>query len=74
MNIIPIAQIALSIILVVLILLQERSGGLSGLLGGGEAGGFYQARRGMQKTIFIASIVIAVVFAGLAVAQLIWNF
>jgi protein translocase SecG subunit len=64
----PIAQIIVSVLLVTLILLQERSGGISGLLGGGE-GGFYQARRGLEKTIFIATIVLAVVFVALAIAQ-----
>lgn len=70
---IPIIQIILSVALTILILLQERSGGTSGLLGGGDGGGFYQARRGMQRVIFGATIVIAIVFAGLAVAELIWQ-
>ena len=69
---VPILQIVLSVALVILILLQERSSGTSGLLGGGEGGGFYQARRGMQRVIFGATIVIAVIFAALAIAQLIW--
>lgn len=67
---IPILQIAIAIILIVLILLQERSAGLSGIFGG-EGGGFYQTRRGLEKTIFIATIVFAVLFVGLAVYQLI---
>jgi preprotein translocase subunit SecG len=67
---IPILQIAIAIILIVLILLQERSAGLSGIFGG-ESGGFYQTRRGLEKTIFIATIVFAVLFVGLAVYQLI---
>ncbi len=65
--IIPILQIAISIALVVLILLQERSGGLSGLLGGEGGAGFYQARRGLEKMIFTATIILAVAFVGLAI-------
>jgi protein translocase SecG subunit len=66
---IAIIQIIIAIAIIALILLQERSSGMSGLFGGGE-GGFYQARRGMEKTIFIATIVLAVLFVGLAVWQL----
>ena len=63
-------QILLAVAIVILILLQERSSGISGLLGG-DGGGYYQARRGMEKTIFIATIVLAVVFVALAIWQLV---
>ncbi len=66
---ISVIQIILSLIIVVLILLQERSSGISGLLGG-EGGGFYQARRGMEKVIFYATIALIVVFVGIAVYRL----
>jgi preprotein translocase subunit SecG len=67
--VIAIIQIILSIVIIALILLQERSSGMSGLLGGsGE--GYYQARRGMEKIIFYSTIVLAVVFVALAVYQL----
>lgn len=68
--IVPIAQIAISVLLVVLILLQERSAGLSGIFGG-EGGGFYQTRRGLEKTIFASTIILAVVFVALAIFQLV---
>ena len=68
--IIPITQVVVSVLLIVLILLQERSAGLSGIFGG-ESGGFYQTRRGMEKLICWGTIVLAVVFMGLAVMQLI---
>lgn len=70
MKIIPIIQIVVSVVLVTLILLQERSAGMSGILGGGDAGGVYQTRRGLARIVFYATIVLAVVFAGLAIAQL----
>ncbi|MBI4087681.1 MAG: preprotein translocase subunit SecG [Candidatus Liptonbacteria bacterium] len=70
--IIPILQIILSIVIVVLILLQERSAGLSGIMGGeGGGGGFYQTRRGLEKVIFRATVVLCVIFVGLAVFQLV---
>lgn len=68
--IVPILQIIIAIVLVILILLQERSAGLSGIFGG-EGGGFYQTRRGLEKMIFIATIALAIVFVGLAIFQLI---
>jgi protein translocase SecG subunit len=70
MKIIPVAQIIISVILVVLILLQERSAGMSGLLGGGDSGGVYQTRRGLERIIFYGTIFLAIAFAVLAVTQL----
>jgi preprotein translocase subunit SecG len=68
--IIPIAQIAVAVLLVALILLQERSAGLSGLFGG-EGGGFYQTRRGVEKIIFYSTVILSLVFVALAVFQLV---
>ena len=65
-----ILQIAISIALIVLILLQERSAGLSGIFGG-EGTGFYQTRRGIERTVFWGTIILGIVFAGLAIYQLI---
>lgn len=66
---ITVLQIIVSVALIGLILLQERSAGLSGIFGG-ETGGVYQTRRGLEKTIFYGTIVLAVVFAGLAIIKL----
>jgi len=67
---IAIIQIILSVLIIALILLQERSSGMSGLLGG-DSGGFYQARRGMEKGIFYATIILTVTFVALAIYQLV---
>ncbi len=69
-TIIPIIQIIVSVLLVGLILLQERSAGLGGLFGGET--GVYQVRRGFEKIIFWATIVLAVLFLVLAVVQLLY--
>jgi len=67
--IISILQIIISVILIILILLQERGSGLSGIFGGsGE--GFYQTRRGLEKIIFITTIVLIVFLAGLSLADI----
>jgi len=62
---IAIIQIMLSVAIIGLILLQERSSGMSGLLGG-EGIGFYQARRGAEKIIFYATIILIVAFVAIA--------
>lgn len=68
MKYISIAQVIVSIIIIVLIMLQERGSGLSGILGGGEEG-FYQTRRGLERIIFGATIVLIIALAGLSL----WN-
>ena len=63
-------QIIVAVLLIILILLQERSSGLSGILGGSE-GSVYQTRRGLEKLIFYSTIVLIVLFIGLALFKLI---
>lgn len=63
------AQIIISALLIVAILLQSRGSGLSSLFGGG--GEFYQTRRGLEKKIFIVTIILAVIFLALGVIRLI---
>ena len=61
---IPYIQIVLSVLLIGGILLQQSEAGLGAGLGGGD--GFSQSfhtKRGAEKAIFIATIVIAVLFA-----------
>jgi len=67
---IAIIQIILSVVIITLILLQQRSAGTSGLLGG-SGDGVYQTRRGMEKAAFYATIVLSVLFVVLALYQLI---
>lgn len=70
-SVISVAQIIVAVLLMGLILLQERGSEASGLFGGGDmGGGFYQRRRGFERFIFIATIVLVIVFAGLAVVNL----
>lgn len=63
-------QVVVSIALIVLIILQERSAGISGIFGGGDGGTLYQTRRGVERVIFISTVVLVIIFAGLAVFKL----
>ncbi len=67
---VKIAQLVLAVALIILVLLQERGSGVSESFGGGGEAGFYQQRRGLEKVIFIATIVGLVLFAGASLANL----
>lgn len=60
-----IAQIVVGIILVILVLLQQRGGGM-GVLGGGSSQ-FYGTRRGLEKTIFVFTVILGGLFIALSV-------
>lgn len=62
------AQIAVSIILIILIAIQQRGTALGSAFGGG--GEFYSARRGIQKKIFYATIGVAGLFIILGILNL----
>lgn len=67
-----IAQVIISIILIILVLIQERAAGLGSLFGG--AGGTpYQTRRGFEKIAFGATIALAALFGALAILNLIFE-
>jgi len=58
---IDIAQILVAIVLTVVILLQAKGSGIGTALGGGTSGSF-RTRRGVEKTLFQLTIVLAIVF------------
>lgn len=63
-----IAQIVVSVLLVGSILLQSRGTGLSGTFGG--EGNVFRTKRGVEKIVFYATIVLAVLFFGLALTSI----
>jgi len=63
------SQIAVSIILIVLIAIQQTGAGLGSAFGGGE---LYTARRGIQKKVYYATIAIAGLFIILGIANLLF--
>jgi len=64
-----ISQIIVSLLLIICVLLQQRGTALGSSFGG-EGGGFYATRRGIQKKILWATIFFAVLFVVLAVLNL----
>lgn len=58
---IKIAQIIVSILLMVAILMQNKGAGLGGAFGG-TGGGVYMTKRGLEKKLFVATIVLAAIF------------
>ena len=69
MNWIKIAQVVISILLIVAILLQNRGAGLGSAFGG--SGGVYLTKRGLEKKLFIATIVLAVLFFAISILGII---
>ena len=61
-------QIGSAVLLIVVILLQQRGEGLGGSVMGGSME--YSTRRGVQKGIFWAAIVLSVVFLATSLARL----
>jgi preprotein translocase subunit SecG len=66
-----IIQVVISVLLIVCILLQQRGSGLAGVFGGSGEG--YHTKRGLEKTIFFATIVLAFLFLCLGVVRLVLN-
>jgi len=60
-----IAQIIIGVLLIVLVLLQQRGGGMGVL--GGISSQFYGSRRGLEKSIFIFTIILGGLFIALSV-------
>lgn len=71
MPILSIIQIIVAILLIVSIMLQQRGTALGSAFGGGDSGGTYSTRRGLQKKLFWATIILGMVFVILAIASLI---
>ena len=62
-----IALIITSVALIASVILQSKGAGLGGLTGG-DAGGIFTARRGIEKTLFRVTIGLSVIFFSLAIA------
>ncbi len=68
-TILSVIQIVISVLLIAAILLQQRGTGLSAAFGG--EGTFYRTKRGLEKVLFAATIVLAILFFGTALASIV---
>ena len=69
-NIYNIIQFILSALLIAVILLQQKGTGLSGVFGGSS--NIYSTKRGVDKILYTATIVISVIFFGLSLIRLVF--
>jgi preprotein translocase subunit SecG len=60
-----IAQIVLAVALIGVLALQVKGGGLGGIFG--QSDSVYRTRRGVEKTLFQVTIVLAVIFVVLSI-------
>lgn len=68
-TILSIAHVIVSVLLIAAILFQNRGAGLGSTFGGDSA--MYHTKRGLEKRLHQATIVLAAGFLGLAILQLI---
>jgi len=69
-GLLPYIQIVLSILLVIVILLQQTGASLGGAFGADNFSAGFHTRRGAEKLLFNTSIVIAVLFVLSAIVGL----
>ena len=63
-----IAQILLSVALIVIVLFQVRGGGLGGIFG--QQSGVYRTRRGVEKILFRLTIIFVAAFLVISIMTL----
>ncbi|RMD50800.1 preprotein translocase subunit SecG [Candidatus Parcubacteria bacterium] len=69
-NILDIIQLILAILLTAAVLIQNQGAGLGGVFGG--EGGVYRTKRGAEKKLYITTIVLAILFFGVALANVLF--
>jgi len=65
--VLPYAQITLSLLLIIGIVLQHRGASLGGAFGGDNFASTFYKRRGAEKFLFQATIIVAILFVIAAV-------
>ena len=68
-QILKIVQIVTALILIVIILLQGKNAGFANLFGAGSSN-VYATKRGAEKFLYYATIVIGIIFAGSVFANI----
>lgn len=62
-GVLPYIQIVLSVLLVICILLQQTGASMGGAFGGDNFSAAYHTRRGSEKFLFYATVVLGTLFA-----------
>lgn len=65
--ILTILQLVLGVLLMIAILIQAQGSGLGAVFGGG--GNVYRTKRGLEKRLHNATIVLAILFFGISLAN-----
>ena len=61
------AQMLISLVLIAVVLLQSRGGDIGAAFGAGGGGGSsFRTRRGLEKTLFQLTIILAIVFVSIS--------
>ena len=68
-DLLPYAQLAIAVLLVGAILLQQKGTGLGAAFGG--EGNIYQTKRGLERILYISTIVLASLFFITAILNLV---
>jgi preprotein translocase subunit SecG len=66
-----IAQLLVAIALIVVIMVQLHGGGMGGIFG--QSDSVYRTRRGIERSLFILTIVLAVVFVVVAIISVLYS-
>ncbi len=67
-NVLKFLMAIISVSIIVLVLLQTRSGGLGTVFGGSSGGEFYKSKRGFEAFLYNGTIVLGILFAVVAIA------
>ena len=72
MNFLTILQTIIALALIIVILLQQKGAGAGSMFGGGsgDSGNVFSTKRGIEKTLYRLTIILALVFIGLALTNL----
>lgn len=68
---IKIIQIIISVLLIIVILLQNKGAALGGVFGG--SGSVFLTKRGIEKKLFVLTIILVVLFFGVSLGSILLN-
>ena len=73
-NYLNLAQLLISFTLIVVVLLQTRGGDIGAAFGAGGGGGSsFRTRRGLEKTLFQLTILLAFIFVGVSALSVVYT-